>query len=165
MVTIRPATGVNIATQVKKAGEEVKATLPSVEKEGTKLPSFQAPIIKNTRFDKVIVEGNIKERIEKLNILDGDKELDKLLKQYRADVDKCKLASSYKEYRRSVNLVEKKWHSLFEKIEDLSMSEDEAVAAKAGAVFENKFMPAILYMQEMFSKMDNTEMVRKAYFK
>ena len=45
------------------------------------------------------------------------------------------------------------------------MSEDEAVAAKAGAVFENKFMPAILYMQEMFSKMDNTEMVRKAYFK
>ena len=97
MVTIRPATGVKIATQVKKAGEEVKATLPSVEKEGTQLPSFQAPIIKNTRFDKVIVEGNIKERIEKLNILDGDKELDKLLKQYRADVDKCKLASSYKE--------------------------------------------------------------------
>ena len=118
MVTIRPATGVKIATQVKKVGEEVKATLPSVEKEGTKLPSFQAPIIKNTRFDKVIVEGNIKERIEKLNILDGDKELDKLLKQYRADVDKCKLSSSYKEYRRSVNLVEKKWHSLFEKIED-----------------------------------------------
>ena len=120
MVTIRPATGVKIATQVKKAGEEVKATLPSVEKECTKLPSFQAPIIKNTRFDKVIVEGNIKERIEKLNILDGDKELDKLLKQYRADVDKCKLASSYKEYRRSVNLVEKKWHSLFEKISSLS---------------------------------------------
>ena len=32
MVTIRPATGVKITTQVKKAGEEVKATLPSVEK-------------------------------------------------------------------------------------------------------------------------------------
>ncbi len=130
----------------------------------TELPSFITPkALLSNKKDKTISEGNIKEHIEALDVLNDSDGLDKLLKQYVGDVDKCELATSAKDYYRSVQLVEKKWHPLFEKIENLTNSKDEKEAEKANAVFEEKFFPAIIHLQEMFSKMDNTEMVRSCY--
>lgn len=165
MVNIKSIKGTGISKQIKRASKCVNHIKKEASQEGTELPSIATPIIKNQKIDKAIVEGNIKDRIKNLDILNNDKELDKMLNQYRADVDKCELAASYEEYSRSIKLVDKKWQLLFNKIEELTTSSDKAVSEKANIIFEQKFMPAMLYLQEMFSKMDNTEMVKKAFFK
>ncbi len=125
--------------------------------------NYYPPAFKGKIPNKLICEGNIKEKIEKLDILNDSEGLDKVLKEYTDDMDKCTLASSYEEYDGMVKLVNKKWECLSNKMTDLCAHEDKEISQKAECVCGEKFMPALLHFQEVFSKMDNSEMVKKGY--
>ena len=112
---------------------------------------------------KLIVEGNLKDKIKKLDILHDEKGLDKFLDMYRQDMDKCLLADTYKEYDNMVKLVNKKWECLVDKINKLCVDENPEISDKANKVMDEKFVPALLHFQEIFQVMDNNPVMREGY--
>jgi len=108
-------------------------------------------------------DSKLAETVEKLDILNDEAGLEKLIKQYTDDMDRCTLPKTAQEYEASCQAVHKKWKVLTDKIESLMASDNPEIAERASDCFGEHFVPAMLHFQEIFAIMDNTEMVRAAY--
>ena len=129
----------------------------------TKIPNNNAaPIFKGIQ-NKLIVEGNLKETIEKLDIMGDEKHLDKLVDMYLKDMDKCLLAETYKEYSTMVMCVNKKWSCFIEKINQSCTDENPEIASKANDIMSQKIVPLLSHFQEVFQVMDNKPVIQKGY--
>lgn len=146
------------ATEQSSTEVENKPAASELPNSYSYIPSFKGKIP-----NKLISEGNIKEKVEKLDILNDSEGLDKLLKEYTDDMDKCTLAETYREYDNTVKFVNKKWECLLDKMNSLCSHEDKEISQKADDIFGEKFMPAMLHFQEVFSKMDNSPVIRQGY--
>ena len=129
----------------------------------TKIPNNNViPVFKGIP-NKLIVEGNLKETIEKLDIMGDEKHLDKLVDMCLKDMDKCLLAETYKEYNTMVMCVNKKWNCLIEKIDNSCTDKNPEIASKANDIMSQKIVPLLSHFQEIFQVMDNKPVIQKGY--
>jgi len=157
-----PVSSANISKAASAPAESEPANTEPTK--STELPNaYYAPNFKGKIPNKLISEGNLKETVEKLDILNDKDGLKKVLKDYTDDMDKCTLASSYEEYESMCQRVNKKWQCLVDKYASLSASENKEIAQKADESFGEHMVPALLHFQEVFQKMDNSKMVRDGY--
>lgn len=112
------------------------------------------PFLGNNSVCKLICEGNIRERVKNLDVLNDAKECEKIIDEYKKDYDKCLQSNSYSEYKNMLALIEKKWSVLLDRID----------STEAGAVLGEKMIPAFEHSQEIFSKMDNNKIIKEGYF-